>query len=273
MSEHTAPFTPDQIGFSPVRFSSSGTFITHKDNMVDPYAETRIAKEVQIEGTQFTPQVKELFPCLILLHDRWGLTSHVQAFAKQLACEGYVVLVPNLYGRLGGMITANDEVAESLMSRLDEQLALKDINACCEFLNTNIPEDTNLDVTKRNLHGVIGLGMGGGLAIQFAARRRRLRAVVSFSGSIPQNTSELAKEMYCPILYHAVHHNGFSDLESVNQLQQQAKEEGKTVEVQSYPDTPAGFWNQSNPDTYRPEASQQAWGTTVKFLNDILRSS
>ncbi|WP_447968176.1 dienelactone hydrolase family protein [Nitrospira sp. M1] len=273
MPEHTAPFTPDQIGFSPVRFSSSGKFSTHKDHMVDPYAETRIPKEAQIEGTQYIPQVKELFPCLILLHDRWGLTAHVQSFAKQLACEGYVVLVPNLYGRQGGMITANDEVAEALMSRLDEQLTLKDINACCEFLNTNIPEDKNLDVTKRNIHGVIGLGMGGGLAMQFASRRRRLRAAVSFYGSIPPSSGELVKELYCPILYHAVDHIGFPNLEAVSLLQQQAKDEGKTIEIQNYPNTPPGFWNQSNPDTYRPEASQQAWSTTVKFLNEILRSS
>ncbi|GJL54110.1 MAG: hypothetical protein NPIRA02_12420 [Nitrospirales bacterium] len=273
MPERTAPYTPDQIGFSPVRFSSTGKFATHKDHMVDPYAETRIPKEAQIEGTQYIPQVKELFPSLILLHDRWGLTASIQAFAKQLACEGYVVLAPNLYGRQGGMITANDDVADALMSRLDEQLTLKDINACCEFLNTNIPEDKNLDVTKRNLHGIIGIGMGGGLAIQFAARRRRLRAAVSFYGPIPTNSHELVTDLYCPILYHAVDHTATSDLESANLLQQQAKDAGKTVEIQTYPDTPAGFWNQANPTTYRPEASQLAWSRTIQFLNEILRSS
>ncbi len=273
MSEHTTPFTIDQIGISNVRFSSSGIFATHKDQMVDPYVATRIPKEAQVEGTQYTPQGKGLFPSLVLLHDRWGLTVHIQTLAKQIACEGYIVLTPNLYGRQGGMITANDEVAEALMARLDEPLALQDINACCEFLNTNIPEDTLLDNTKRNMHGIIGFGMGGGLAIQFAARRRRLRAAVSFCGPIPSNCDEIAKGLFCPLLYHAVSHNGTSSHESATQLQQRAKEEGKNVEIESYPDIPEGFWNQANTATYRPEASRQAWSTTIRFLNEILRTS
>ena len=241
--------------------------------MVDPYVATRIPKEAQIEGTQYTPQGKEMFPSLVLLHDRWGLTSQIQTLAKQLACEGYIVLVPNLYGRQGGMITANDEVAEALMGRLDEKLALQDINACCEYLNTNIPEDTLLDNTKRNMHGVIGFGMGGGLAIQFAARRRRLRAAVSFYGHLPSNSEEIIKGLYCPVLYHAVSIGGPATIEDATQFQQLAKEEGKKVEIQSYPDVPAGFCNSAKPDLYRPDAVQRAWPTTIEFLSGILKTS
>ncbi len=271
MAEQATTLTLDDIGSSTVRFSSSGIFATHKDNMVDPYAATRIPKEAQIEGTQYTPQAAGVFPALVFLHDRWGLTRHAQALAKLIACEGYIVLVPNLYGRQGGMITANDEVAEALMGRLDEKLAIQDINACCEYLNTNIPEDELLDNAKRNMHGVIGFGMGGGLAIQFTARRRRLRAAVSFYGHLSQNSDEIAKTSYCPILYHSISPNGLATLEEVTQFQQRAKDEGRTVKIESYPDTPAGFCDQENPATYRPEAFQQAWKTTTKFLNEVLK--
>ncbi|MGB0908996.1 MAG: dienelactone hydrolase family protein, partial [Nitrospirales bacterium] len=240
MAEHATTFTLDEIGSTTVRFSSSGIFSTHKDHMVDPYVSTRTPKEAQIEGTQYTPQTGGVFPSLVMLHDRWGLTSHIHALAKQIACEGYIVLVPNLYGRLGGMITANDEVAEALMSRLDEKHAINDINACCEYLNTNIPEDALLDNAKRNMHGVIGFGMGGGLAIQFTARRRRLRAAVSFYGHIPENSHEIAKAQYCPILYHAAGLNESSSTDDITKFQEQAQEEGKKVEIRSYPDTPQG---------------------------------
>lgn len=241
--------------------------------MVDPYVATRIPKESQVEGTQYTPQAKGLFPAIVLLHDRWGLTVHIQTLAQQLACEGYIVLAPNLYGRQGGMITANDEVAEALMNRLEEPLALQDINACCEYLNTNIPEDSLLDNMKRNMHAVIGFGMGGGLAFQFAARRRRLKAAVSFYGPLPDNSAQLAKDLHCPLLCHAVDLNGSSSLEMMHQLQNQAKEAGKTIDVLTYPDAPIGFCNQLNPTTYRPEAAQQAITKTVEFLNGILRPS
>ena len=133
MTNHVSPFSLDQIGFHTVRFSSTGIFETHKDQMVDPYAATRIPKGAQVEGTQHAPQTGGIFPTVVLLHDRWGFTSQIGETAKRLACEGYVVLVPNLYGRQGGMITANAEVADALMERLNEKDAMQDINACCEL--------------------------------------------------------------------------------------------------------------------------------------------
>ncbi|MES4785190.1 MAG: hypothetical protein C4294_04545, partial [Nitrospiraceae bacterium] len=65
------------------------------------------------------------------------------------------------------------EVAEALASRIKERDLLQDINSCCEFLNTR-------DHVKRNVHGVIGFGLGGSLAIRFACQRKRLRAAVAF---------------------------------------------------------------------------------------------
>jgi len=67
--------------------------------------------------------------------------------------------------------------------------------------------------------------------------------------------------------------NGPSSIEEANQFQQRAKEEGKKIEIQSYPDVPAGFCNESNTKTYSPEAAQRAWKTTVEFLNGILKAS
>ncbi len=273
MAEHVSPFTLEQIGTKPVRFSSSGIFATHKDQMVDPYTATRIPKEAQVEGTQYLPQGKGPFPSIILLHDRWGLTSQIQTIAKQLACEGYIVLAPNLYGRQGGMITANDEVAEALMARLNHEQALEDLNACCEFLNTNITEDILLDNTKRNMHAVIGLGMGGNIAIQLAARRRRMRAAVSFYGSLPDNIQDITKQLYCPLLYHAVNQNGSSSLDDVKQFQAQAQEGGKKIDIQSYPDATAGFCNQAHPHTYHEETAQEAWRVTIAFIDGILKAA
>ena len=157
------------------------------------------------------------------------------------------------------------------MSRLDEKLALQDINACCEYLNTNIPEDALLDNAKRNMHGVIGFGMGGGLAIQFAARRRRLRAAVSFYGYLPESHEELVKNLYCPLLYHSVSDHGLASIEDITEFQTRAQNEGKTVKIQSYSDTPAGFCNEASPETFRPQSFQEAWKTTSEFLNGILK--
>ncbi|MDD9859199.1 MAG: dienelactone hydrolase family protein, partial [Nitrospira sp.] len=117
MSDHVTPFTSEQVGSKAVRFSSKGVFATHKDHMVDPYAATRIPKEHQVQGFYYWPQDTPQRPSIVLLHDKWGLMQDFRDLAVRLACEGYVVMVPNLYGRQGGMVTTSEEVADALAER------------------------------------------------------------------------------------------------------------------------------------------------------------
>ena len=269
MSDHVTPFTADQIGFKAVRFSSKGIFDTHKDQMVDPYAATKIPKEHQVQGFQFWPQEKGKFPSIVLLHDKWGLTPDWKDLAIRLAREGYVVIVPNLYGRQGGMITANAEVAEALSERIDPSTVLQDINASCEFLNANLPEDPNMEFTLRNAHAAVGLGLGGTMAILFALKRKRLRAAVSFYGKLPDQLDSI-KNVYCPLLYHAPETDETVTADGLAQLTQLAQEAGKTVEVRQYPGTSKGFCDQVQPDLYNEPAARQAWDDTIAFLKKQL---
>lgn len=277
MPDRVSPFSLDQIGYGTVRFSSTGRFETHKDRMVDPYAETRIPKEAQVESIRFSPQQieggkmdKGRFPAIVMLHERWGLISQIKDMAKRLACEGYVVLVPNLYGRQGGMVTANSEVANALMDRLNEQTALQDMNACCEFLNTNIPEDPLLEFTKRNAHAVVGFGLGATLAIRFACQRKRLRAAVAFYGKLP-NPLDSIQKLYCPLLYHAAETDESVEPNELEGLSQNAKEHQKSVEIRTYSGTVHGFCNETRTGTYHPEAANQAWEDTLSFLHKHLQ--
>ena len=269
MSDHVPRFTADQIGYKAVRFSSKGIFDTHKDQMVDPYAATKIPKEHQVQGFQYWPQEKGKFPSIVLLHEKWGLTPDSKDAAMRLAREGYVVIVPNLYGRQGGMITANAEVAGVLSERIDLTTVLQDINASCEFLNANLPEDPNMEFTLRNAHAAVGLGLGGTLAILFALKRKRLRAAVSFYGKLPDPLDSI-KNTYCPLLYHAPETDDTVTSEELAQLKKVARESGKTVEVRHYPGIGRGFCDQVQPDLYNESAAKQAWDDTISFLKKQL---
>ena len=57
MTQQETAYSLDQIGYTLVRFNSTGIFETHKDMMVDPYAETRMHKVPQVEGIQYAPQI------------------------------------------------------------------------------------------------------------------------------------------------------------------------------------------------------------------------
>jgi carboxymethylenebutenolidase len=256
-------FSVDQIGRSPVRFPSGVPIPSITDAMTDPYVNTRIPKGAQVEGIQFWPQQKETYPGLVLLHEHWGLNEHIQNFAIRLATQGYVVIVPNLYIRQGGMVTANAEVAKALMERVQTKDLLQDINSCCEFLNTR-------DHVKRNLHGVIGLGMGGDLAIQFACQRKRLRAAVSFYGR--PTLPDVVKDLNCPLLYHHPETDGRVGADEIEQLSQAASQYNKKVIVQTYKGVAPSFMNDLRKDLYHPDAAGEAWSSTVNFLSDCFKS-
>ncbi len=272
MPQQETAYSVDQIGYTLVRFNSTGIFETHKDRMVDPYAETRMHKVPQVEGIQYAPQeTTKLLPALVVLHDQWGLTSHIQELAKGLACHGYIVMIPNLYGRLGGMVTANAEVAEALMERLNEQQALQDINACFEYLNCNIAEDTQLERTVRNGHGVIGIGMGGTLAIKAAAHRRRLQAAVAIGGNVSLDP-ETAQGLFCPLLIQQAGQTPQTSTEAVDTFCQTAKEAGKTVDLQTYAEASPGFWYPHSPN-YRATDMENALERSLDFIGNLIKKS
>lgn len=263
MSVRTIPFTPQQIGTGTVRFPSGAPIPTITDMAVDPYVATRIPKETQVEGIQFWPQVKGPYPGIVLLHEGWGLNNQIKDLGLRLSCEGYAVIIPNLFNRLGGMVTANAEVAEALTGRLSEPLALQDINSCCEFFNTR-------DWVVRNLHAVVGFGMGGTLAMRFASQRKRLRAAVSFYGQIKPTLAGLP-DLYCPLLYQRPEGDASVPAADVDQLRQAAETHKKRVEIRSYPGAVHGFCNETRTELYHREHAQTAWDAMAAFLSGHLK--
>jgi carboxymethylenebutenolidase len=262
---HSAPFTLAQIGTGTARFPSGVPIPTHSDQMVDPYFKTRMPKEHQIDSLLFWPQEKGVYPGLVLLHDWWGLTGQIKDLGARLASEGYVVIIPNLYGRLGGMVTASDDVAAALLERLNPDHAMLDINSCCEYLNTR-------DFAKRNIHGVVGYGMGGSFALQFACHRKRLRAAVSYYGKMIQ-PRELMKDLFAPVLYHQAGQDTWATAEDADQLKAAAGEYGKKVEVYTYPTAPHAFCNEMRQASYRADDMEKAWERTALFLKSCFQGT
>ena len=265
MISTTAPFTMDQIGTGTARFPSGVAIPTITDASVDPYIKTRQSKDVQVECIQFWPQEKGIYPGIVLLHEWWGLNSQIKDLGARLACEGYCVIIPNLYGRIGGMVTGNAEVAEALMVKLNEASVLQDINSCCEYFNTK-------DFVKRNIHGVVGFGMGGTLALKFACQRKRLRGAVSYYGRMIQPETAL-KDLLCPVLYHHAGQDAWVPAHEVERLRELAAEYQKRVDIRTYPEAPHAFSNETRPDVYREEAATEAWTATAIFLKNLFQGT
>lgn len=263
MTTQATPFSLQQIGTGTARFPSGVAIPTATDAAVDPYIRTRTTKDVQVECIQFWPQEKGIYPGVVLLHESWGLNVQIKDLGARLACEGYGVIIPNLYGRLGGMVTANAEVAESLMAKCNEQMLLQDINSCCEYFNTR-------DYIKRNIHAVVGFGLGGTLAIRFASQRKRLRGAVAYYGKV--SAPESLSSILCPVLYHQAEQDPFVTQQDLDHLKE-AQAQGKKIEIRTYPGTQHAFSNETRPATYHQSASAQAWDATVAFLKSCFQGT
>lgn len=260
-----APFSLEQIGTGTARFPSGVPIPTHTDQMVDPYFKSKMPKEHQVDCLLFWPQQAGVYPGLVLLHDWWGLTGQMKDLGARLACEGYMVIIPNLYGRLGGMVTANDDVAAALLERQNEAQVITDINSCCEYLNTRT-------MAKKNIHGVVGYGMGGSYALRFACHRKRLRAAVSYYGKMVA-PSEAMKDLFSPVLYHQAGKGTWATQDDIEQLRSSAAAYGKRVDIHCYPNASHGFCNEMKPSAYDADSASLAWERTASFLKSCFQGT
>ena len=169
------------------------------------------------------------------------------------------------------MVTANTEVAEALKERLNEEHALQDINACFEYLNCNIAEDTLLERTVRNGHGAVGFGMGGTLAIKTAAHRRRLQAAVAIGGTLPAGP-ETAQGLYCPLLMQQPGQSPQTSREELENFCQTAKEAGKNVDLHTYPEASPEFWYPNSPN-YRATDMEDALQRSLDFMDNLIKKA
>jgi carboxymethylenebutenolidase len=239
-----APFTLEQIGTGTARFPSGVPIPTHTDQMVDPYFKSRMPKEHQVDCLLFWPQQAGTYPGLVLLHDWWGLTGQMKDLGARLACEGYMA---------------------ALFERQNENHVITDINSCCEYLNTHT-------VAKKNIHGVVGYGMGGTYALRFACHRKRLRAAVSYYGKII-TPGETMKGLFSPVLYHQAGKDTWTTEGDVEELRSASATYAKRIDIHCYPDASHGFCNEMKPLAYDADSASLAWERTAGFLKSCFQGT
>ncbi|KAJ3405782.1 hypothetical protein HDV05_006348, partial [Chytridiales sp. JEL 0842] len=117
-------------------------------------------------------------PAVIVLQEWWGIND-----------TGAIAVVPDLYN---GKSTVDAEEASHLMSNLDWQKALNDLESLAVALQKN-PEESDV---RRKVGGV-GFCMGGALSLALAARmaekKRALNAAISFYGIPSKELIDVSK--------------------------------------------------------------------------------
>jgi carboxymethylenebutenolidase len=201
-------------------------------------------------------------PGLVLLQEIFGVTEYIGSRARDLANLGYVVVVPELYWRLGQHITTDETTEAGLqeafgyMQRLDMPQAVDDAAAALEHTRT-------LPFTGGKA-GVMGFCLGGRLAYEVGVASDP-DVVVSYYGSgIADRLSE-APKLTCPVIFHFGGADNFLPAEQASQIAS-AFASRPDVETHSQPAAGHAFDNFRAPIFYHADAASAAWPLTEDFL-------
>jgi carboxymethylenebutenolidase len=212
----------------------------------------------QTAGEAFlvNPRGGEKGPGVLLLHSWWGLTEEIKDLAERLADEGYTVIAPDL---LGGQRPATAEEGEAALAALSPDdlsgLVLSSAHAV-----RSVARDKTAPI------GVVGLSMGGSMALWLSARLpESVAAVVTFYGAQSIDFDD-ATARY-------LGHFGDED--------HMVSEEDRVVtesfirlgenETDFHVYQGAGHWFFEHGEHHDPEAAEVAWSRTVEFLASVLQ--
>lgn len=127
---------------------------------------------------------------LILIHEEWGLTDWVKSISEQIASEGYLVIVPDLFPghkkvKDSLMYFMNEDIIRTALLGANTEQIIRDIDECFKYLKAHPFCNGKI--------AVLGFSWGGTQAFLYLTRNTGLSAGYIFYGTSPKNKKELAK--------------------------------------------------------------------------------
>jgi carboxymethylenebutenolidase len=222
------------------------------------------AEETTIDGTPgylARPADNGTYPAVVMIHEWWGLNENIKHMADVLAGQGYVVFAVDLYdgqvamnssraAELSGQVRNNPDAAVSKMSR-----AVGGLRA--------MPATTNQVAS-------LGWCFGGGQSLQLSLSEADLNATVIYYGTLATD-AETLQRIDGPVLGVFGSEDQVVGIENVREFNRTLGELGVEREVYVYERAGHAFANPSG-ESFRPEATRDAWEKTLRFLDENLRA-
>lgn len=267
--------------------------------MSAPTAHEIPAPDGALPGLLWLPAGDGPAPGLVVLQEIFGVGRYIQSWCAALADQGYAVLAPQLYARLGegeggdagsgpgdsdGTVGETDaqgipvverpaadgglEAGMALAQRVDWELAARDGLAALAELH-------GLDGVDADRVGLLGFCFGGGLAYDVAARAtdagKPPAALVSYYGSALPSLLPLAEKVTCPSLHHFGTADAFIPMPAVEQVRAAVTADGTRPQVRFELHEGAGHaFDNPDPMFHHAAASAAAAEQTWAFLAEVL---
>jgi carboxymethylenebutenolidase len=216
------------------------------------------------------------WPAVIFFMDGLGIRPAMWEMGQRLADGGYLVVLPDLYYRLGkylprnpSQVWADPRLREDLMrfvSSLDRDRKISDAAAFIEFLSTR-PE------VKGTRFGATGYCMGGNISLTAAgAFPDRFAAIASFHGGNLATDQPDSPHLFVKSITGRVYVAGaiedanFSE-EQKNRLEKALTEAGVDHLIETYPGARHGFAVPDLP-VFDPAAAERHWAALFRLFHE-----
>ncbi len=230
--------------------------VIEEDGSVEAAGYSR-PEDPQVRGYLARPRETGASPGILVIHEKFGLTSYVKNVARRLAKLGYVTLAPDLLWRQGGTAAFGSSAqTAAALGDLSPNSMLSDLRACVSSLMA-------LDGVMADRIGAIGFCFGGGLAWRLATKEPRLAAVVPFYGPNPPMAD--VPSIRAPILGI---YAGIDDRinPGIGEIKQEMERLSRTFELAIFPGARHAFHNDTLPERYHHEAARDAWARVTAWL-------
>jgi carboxymethylenebutenolidase len=195
-----------------------------------------------------------------MIHEWWGLNDNIEKMARVLASEGYIVFAVDMYN---GSVANTSSRAGELSGNVRNNQAQY----------TQLLEDASesLDDHPRSTGRKASLGwcFGGGQSLQVALSGEDFDGTIIYYGSVTDNQTKLDMIDW-PVLGIFGSEDRVIPLNDVRAFNESLNELGIENSIHIYEGAGHAFANPSG-DSFRPNATRDAWNKTLTFLNEHLR--
>ncbi len=210
------------------------------------------------------------FPCVILLHERYGLVPHTEDLARKMSAGGFVVCAPDLFfthpdqaALHAGTVTAKPADGE-VLALLEDAFAL-------------FAAEPAADASRLGMMGVCQTGR-----YPFVwAKHHPLAACIALYGAAqnrdwdvtdrqPWGMTGLIDTIETNVLGIFGEKDHIISFDDVVRLRAALENANLSYQLTIYADAPHGWLNDTMPGRYRPEIARRTWDEVMAYLTDTL---
>jgi len=209
------------------------------------------------------------FPIVLVAEEIFGVHEYIKDTCRRLAKAGYMAVAPEIYFRSGDLSKMSDvgAIIRDVVLKTPDAQAMADMDAAVAWAAANRGNGARVAVT--------GFCRGGRNTWLYAAHSAGVKAAVAWYGPVagatsdiqPKTATDVAGMLNAPLLGLYGGKDTGIPVEAVLAAQEKARQAGKRVEIQIFPDAPHGFHADYRP-SYRADAALTGWSRMLAFFKE-----